>query len=237
MKPTMGNRAKGIDVSHWRPVKDWKAVKDSGVSFVGMKATEGNTLVDSTLVAHRDAFRKNDFILGVYFHFARSGDPVAQAKRFISAIGPLMPNERLALDLEVMIMLKASDTLSWIESFMETIATAYPDRRPIMYTSERIWRSIGYPDWPTATAGLNQCPPGVDLWAPKYNLTMEPLPPKPWATVGWKFWQWTDGNDPESLTPGIGKCDANYFNGDEDALKAYAQLTPQDSNQPPLQIA
>lgn len=212
------DRAKGIDVSRWDPVTDWAAVKGAGISFVGMKATEGNSITDPKLTAMRDGFRANDFALGIYFHFARSGDPVKQANRFLASIGALKPNERLALDFEVMLTTETNGELPWIQKFIEVLKEAYPDRDPILYTSDRIWRMIGNPAWLVGN---------VDLWVPRYNAAMqEPTVPKPWT--GWKFWQWTDGGQtgPKFSCPGVGPCDASYFNGDEPTLIEYAKLTP-----------
>jgi hypothetical protein len=87
----------------------------------------------------------------------------------------------------------------------------------MIYTSKRIWRTIGDPDWAMASE--------VDLWSPRYNAQgVEPGLPKPWQDIGWKIWQWTDGAFPEHVTPGVGKCDANLFAGDDQALAAFGSL-------------
>lgn len=209
------SRALGIDVSHWKPVVDWAAVAASGVRFVGIKATEGLHGVDAALHAHRDGFRQQPFTLGVYYHFARSGSPRAQAEQLLTAVGPLEPHERLALDFEVTTTAVPEDGLVWIEEFLAELNTAYADRRHIIYTSKRIWRMIGDPAWPGAN--------NVDLWCPRYNASgVEPSLPKPWSA--WTVWQWTDGDFPQHATPGVGRCDANWFRGDDVALADYAKL-------------
>ena len=212
-------RAHGIDVSHWKPIKNWTDLYSSGVTFVGMKATEGRTYVDPTLRTHRDEFRRHPFLLGIYYHFARSGDPVKQAQRLEDAVGPLRDNERLCLDLEVSPTEDPKEAVKWVDLFFtELMGGACGDRRPIIYTSKRIWRTIGDPTWDLASE--------VDLWAPRYNAQgVEPLPALPWAAAGWKFWQWTDGEFPLHFTPGVGKCDANYFQGTDEELAAYAKLS------------
>lgn len=210
-------RATGIDISRWKPVKDWDAVYNSGVTFVGMKATEGRTWVDPTLKKNREEFRKRPFLLGIYYHFARSGNPQIQADRFMDAVGPLRDNERLCLDLEVSVTDRPEDTIHWLNTFYETLTgSVCSDRRPIIYTSKRIWKQIGNPTWDLASI--------IDLWAPRYNSRAEPEIPPPWAKVGWTIWQWTDGTNPLHVTPGVGKCDANYFRGGVDELAAYAKL-------------
>lgn len=207
------SRAQGIDVSHWKPVVDWAAVAGSAVRFVGIKATEGNTVQDDKLQAHREGFRAYPFVLGIYYHFCRTGRPEAQAERLVASVGPLQDNERLCLDFEV--VPEGADGLAWITAFMDVLKSANPDRRPLLYTSKRIWRMIGDPDW--ARAGE------VDLWLPRYNASgTEPDLPKPWSS--WTIWQFSDGDFPQHVTPGVGRCDANLFCGDEVALAKYAKL-------------
>jgi GH25 family lysozyme M1 (1,4-beta-N-acetylmuramidase) len=211
-------RALGVDVSHWKPVKNWSELYNSGVRFFGAKATEGNKYVDPTLRTHRDESRRQPFLLSIFYHFARSGDPRAQANRLQDAVGDLRPNERLCLDLEVSPTDDPKDALDWVDKFFETLmGGACSDRRPLIYTSKRIWRMIGDPAWDLASE--------VDLWSPRYNAQMiEPIPALPWAAAGWSFWQWSDGETPPVVTPGIGRCDVNYFKGDEAALAEYAKL-------------
>lgn len=209
----METRARGVDVNHYHPVTDWAALAGSGVSFVGIKATEGNTIIDASLNAHRDGARIQPFDLVIFYHFCRSGDPVYQASRLLNAVGPLRANERLCLDLEVLPD-DAGSVLAWVEAFYARIQRAYPTTRQLIYTSKRIWDSFGAPAWPRASRG------DVALWAPRYGAN-EPAMPTPWNN--WSAWQWTDGGEHGApfTTPGVGTCDANYWNGDRDALKAW----------------
>lgn len=262
-------RAHGVDVSHWKPVRDWKALVESGVSFIGMKATNGNGGVDDTLAAHIKGFRQSPLALGIYYHFPKPGPADKQARFLVqqlTRIEPMHPNERLALDIEGDGPTENyKDAIGWIDLFFKTIHTE-TGKFPILYTSARVWRMLGNPSWELA--------PKVDLWLPRWaSGHKEPVLPGPWSTIptdvevwshgkfepakakvdkqaqtitltygantqvrklldegtywkrkspGWAIWQWTDGTQPEHITPGIGKCDANWFRGDEDALRAYA---------------
>jgi lysozyme len=219
------DRALGVDVSHWKPVVDWKALKAGGVSFVGMKTMEGQSYVDPEFKNHIRGFRQNDFLLGIYYHFARSGNPTDQARRFMATVGPLEDNEMLCLDFEVIPEGRQAPhaALDWINRFYDAIFEEYPSRRTLIYTSKRIWRMLGNEDY-VNTWEFAKYIPRVDLWAPRYNdKGVEPEIPAPWKSAGlsWTFWQWTDGDFPPKITPGIGRCDANWFNGSELALKEY----------------
>lgn len=209
-------RAEGIDVSHHKPVRDWSALSASRVYFIGVKATEGTTYLDPTFKLHRDAFRSSPLHLAIYYHFARPGDPVHQAERFMDAVGPLQANERLCLDLEGSGPTEnPTHALAWLDAFYETLMDgACSDRRPFIYTSKRIWRMIGDPAWDLASE--------IDLWAPRYSRA-EPELPSPWKR--WTLWQYSDGESPDVLvTPGVGRCDRNVFNGDVDDLVKFVGL-------------
>ena len=193
--------AEGIDVSHWKPVKDWDALSKVGLSFFGVKATEGNYNVDPALEDHRKGVRvAGCFDLTIYYHFARTGNPMKQAKRFMDTVGPLRDNERLALDVETVPEYSPGqsrlDAISWINLFLSELMSVYTDRRPILYTSKRMWRQFGNVPF----TFIDQ----TDLWVPRYNDSMvEPSLPEPWSA--WKFWQWTDGEWPERIVPGVGR--------------------------------
>jgi GH25 family lysozyme M1 (1,4-beta-N-acetylmuramidase) len=269
------NRANGVDVSAWKPIKDWGALHDAGVTFVGAKATEGSTWIDHTFAAHMKGFRHSQLLLAIYYHFARPGSPRAQAERLLGVVGTLQKNERVALDLEEGGPTEGgAGAIDWLTEFFETVH-GHIGQYPLLYTSARIWRMMGNPDWALA--------PKVDLWLPRWNLTHQPALPKPWATIPdkvqawahgmyvdadvvkidaakstitlkydrnvvtrklseentlwrrsvprWLIWQWTDGggprgDGPDHITPGLGHCDANYFRGDVEALRAYAGGCP-----------
>lgn len=213
--------AKGIDVSHHNGVVDWPAVRASGVSFVGLKATEGNTVTDDRFKENQAGVRAAGFELAIYYHFARSGSPRIQAKRLLETVGQFDPvRERLCLDLEV--SPEERYPMAWVRDFFQWL---WDDRSsmktPFIYTSKRIWRMLG--DQPHYYGR------DIALWAPRYNSAgNEPALPSAWQTQGWTIWQWTDGGDtgPEHLTLGVqGPCDANYFCGNVQELIRWRDST------------
>lgn len=196
-------RVAGVDVSHWHPVTNW-GILAQHASFIGIKATEGETYVDPMLGVHRGGFRASSLALGIYFHFARRGDAVVQAKHFAAAVGELGPHERLCLDLERDIV-----SLDWVNAFYgELMGSACGGTRPLIYTSARIWQTLGDPAWDLAA--------DIDLWVPRYS-SEEPALPSPWAA--WKIWQWSESATVAGIS---GPCDANWFAGDAAELQEYA---------------
>jgi GH25 family lysozyme M1 (1,4-beta-N-acetylmuramidase) len=228
------NRASGIDVSHWKPILDFRALRSSNILFVGAKTSEGHAYIDPTFETHRKGIRRNGFSLAIYYHFARSGNPIAQAERFAKIVGKLEENERVCLDLEVVPVLddvislpeNPHTSIDWITRFYDVLFERYPDRRPLIYTSKRIWRMLA-PEG-LASEGSEgdswKYAPRVDLWAPRYNdHGIEPNLPAPWAKSGWTIWQWSDGDFPPKITLGVGRCDVNWFRSDKLALENYAK--------------
>lgn len=204
-------KARGVDVSHWHPIKDAAAMVASGVTFAGVKATEGRSYTDPAFFENASALRSlpaADLDLMIYYHFARSGDARAQAHHLCDVVGEMGPRERLCLDLEHLVAPPAR-MLAWLDDFYEVVLEhEVHAQRSLIYTSRRIWRLFEDPAWQLAQEAQ------IDLWAPRYNnVGLEPSLPAPWAQ--WSFWQWTDGGEhgPSYSCPGIGPCDANIFNG------------------------
>lgn len=200
----------GVDVNHYHSCTDFSKLP-SNISFFGAKATQGETFADKSFIAHREGARKKGFILTIYYHFADGMDPEKEADNFLSVVGPLQPNERLALDVERPNNQGWMPRVDWIQKFLDLLPK---DRKPILYTSNQIWNTMGNPDYPDATVG------NVDLWAPRYmSGTSEPTLPTPWSF--WTFWQFSSTYN----VPGVqGLCDASYFFQDINALKQYATL-------------
>lgn len=217
---TNGN-AWRCDASHWNPVKDWAALAASGATIFGAKCSDGATYADSTFQQHRDGFRgQSSFLLGVWFHFARMSGPAdQQAHRLVELVGELGPRERLCLDFEepsfcgLTGQALKDQALPWIDLFFQTLLDgACVAKRPFLYTSDRIWRTIGNPNWALASE--------VDAWIPRYSANgTPPIVPSPWSH--YTIWQCSDGTTPASIVPGVGACDTNVFCGDVAALSRY----------------
>ncbi|NMF01449.1 glycoside hydrolase family 25 protein [Aneurinibacillus aneurinilyticus] len=88
---------KGIDISHWDGVVDWKKVAADGVKFVFLKASEGTSFVDKTFKTNASNALANGIRVGAY-HYAKFGNVTeakAEAQHFLHKI-----TYPLVLDLE-----------------------------------------------------------------------------------------------------------------------------------------
>ena len=90
---------RGIDISHWQPSVDFAAVRNDGIQFVMLKATEGVDYVDDKFTDHASGALAAGLPIGAY-HFLRAGDAAAQADDFLEAIRPYSITYPVACDVE-----------------------------------------------------------------------------------------------------------------------------------------
>ncbi|KAF8842366.1 glycoside hydrolase family 25 protein [Paxillus ammoniavirescens] len=201
----------GIDVSSYQPSVDWTTVKNNGIAFAYIKATEGTSYISPTFSSQYTGATHAGLIRGGY-HFAHpdSSSGATQAKYFLahgggwSGDGITLPG---ALDIEYnpsgaeCYGLSASAMVSWVKDFSNTYKAA-TGRYPVIYTTTDWWKTC---TGNSATFGSTN-----PLWIAHYASTIGTLP------AGWKytsFWQYADSGP----NPG----DADLWNGDLAGLKRY----------------
>jgi GH25 family lysozyme M1 (1,4-beta-N-acetylmuramidase) len=206
----------GVDVSHHQGAIDWPAVAASGWAFAVIKATEGTGYVDPALAANRAGARAAGLVVGLY-HFARAGDPVAEANYFASTVGALSAGEFIALDWEV----QAANPVAWCKAWLDR-ATACLGPRPLIYLNQSTMASY---DWAPVAADSG-------LWEAKYDGS-----PSAPVTAHWAFAAMKQYGSTGSV-PGIGgPCDVDEFYGTAAQLRAYGAAgiapTPPRRRRPP----
>lgn len=197
----------GIDTSHHNPLPDFAALKRSGIGFVFAKATEGLGFVDPQYAASRAGAHSVGQIFGGY-HFARPGDPVAQADYFLAHATP-RPGELTELDLEDTAI---ADPVAFSAAWCERVK-ARTGAPPLIYLNS--W-FLGAYDWRPVLAV------GDGLWLARYDGQPTGGPSGIWPVVAFK--QFTD----RATVPGQpGQVDEDAFNGDLATLVKYAIPQPQ----------
>ena len=201
----------GVDTSHYQhsPSLDWSAVRNSGVRFAFLKATEGSSYTDPWFAADWAATKKVGLYHGAY-HFARPsvGSAGAQAKYFVSKIGAQTTAGTLppVLDLEATGGLSAGQLITWTQQWL-TAVEQLTGRTPMIYVSPAFWKynlanSTAFHDYP--------------LWIANYGVS-QPTVPGGWPT--WSFWQGSSSG----RVPGIsGNVDTDVFNGSLSQLQKMA---------------
>ena len=188
-----------IDVSHWQNINDWQELHDEdGILGVINKATEGPGMVDTTFAARRAPVGAAGMLYGAY-HFARPGDPVQQARHFLSVVGSAA-GLLLALDHE-----DPRVSLSWAKTWMQTVHDAV-GRWPVLYSGFLIKQQLG--NKPDALMSQTR------LWLAQYSA--RPTWPAAWKAP-W-LWQFTsDGHDKDGDDPVM---DMDSYAGTQDQLRA-----------------
>ncbi len=199
---------KGLDLNHWRPLKDFSVLIRLEHKFVLTKATEGISFVDNTLEPNINNANLAGLLTGAYHYLRTTVDPIQQANFYWDKIKNLKLEIPPIVDIEPY----SNDT-----NKLNIYALAFVNRiillsgkKPIIYTNYNTWNILGKPTW-----GGN-----YHLWIASYYVN-KPYIPSPWTN--YLFWQYTNTEDIGDPTY---KFDCNYFNGTENELRKILGLPP-----------
>ncbi len=199
----------GIDVSKWQGEINWAKVKQAGVRFAFIKATQGISHTDPYFSANWQSARTVGLLRGAYHYFHPRLDARIQAQAFSRALaedcGELPP----AVDLEAP-ELSGPALINSLASFLQELEmlTSF---KAILYTSPGFWSSYTTPFPP-------EWPANHPLWIAHYGVG-SPSIPYPW--LNFTFWQFTDRAEVAGITRFPGrrpKVDLNWFNGSQSEL-------------------
>lgn len=194
-----------IDLSHHNGTVDLLAAKRDGILGVINKASQGGAYVDPSFDVNRKAAGAAGLLFGAY-HFGTGADGIEQAEHFLDAVQP-SPTDLLVLDLEANPQ-GPSMTLEEARAFVTHINDK-TSRWPGLYAGHYLKEMLG--------SGTDSVLGNCWFWLSQYGPTA--VVPANWSA--WTLWQYTDGAlgaGPYTVA-GIGRCDRNKFNGDEDALR------------------
>ncbi len=195
------------DLSDWNPGADFAAYAASGRAGVILKVDEGTTFTANTFAPYRAAAHAAGLVVGLY-HFAKAGDPAAEARHFLAAIGTLQPGELAILDAEV-----PGLSASWCRAWLGAVEAA-TGRMPLLYCSWSYWGD--------SLSSMTDCP----LWIAAYHALGHDDPRD--SVPGCVLWQYTDNAE----IPGVGSGDDSVFRGSVDDLRALFGASPTPNPQP-----
>lgn len=210
----------GIDVaSHQHPggaAIDWTAVKQSGQSFVFVKATEGTSYTNPAFTTDSAKAQQAGLVPGSY-HYARpgSGNPRAEARHYASVLATgVQPSLPPVLDLEEHEGLNPTQLQDWVREWIDEIKVQ-TGRDPIIYTYYSFWIQRM-----ANTTEFSEYP----LWLAYYRDTLPDKIPGGWDHV--TFWQYSGSGRVNGVQTQV---DLNKYYGDDAALNALASGMPADS--------
>lgn len=123
MQTRSDSNYKGIDVSHWQGSINYTKVKNAGIDIVYIKATQGQSFVDSQFKTNAVNAKKNGLLVGFYHYFTATTTDAAlkEAAHFVDTIKPYSYDCRLALDVETTNNLSNSTLVSLCKTFLEEV--------------------------------------------------------------------------------------------------------------------
>ena len=203
----------GVDVSHFEGVIDWEQVKEAGIAFAFIKATEGADLVDPMARKNAAGCRAVGIVPGVYHFYRHDVDPNAQADHFLNNLCAGEPGDLLpAIDVELPgdgagpLGYPQSEVVCRVGEVVRTVQAAI-GRAPMIYTYPYAWTELTG----NSPAFACDCP----LWIASYSVATPEL------ARGWPdyaVWQYTDHGTVQGIS---GAVDRDRFNGDEARLDAF----------------
>lgn len=195
----------GVDVSSYQGDVDWAVLRDQGVDFAFIKATEGSGTADRYFEANWKNAHAAGVLAGAYHFFSYDSPGETQADNFIAQVpvtaGALPP----VVDIEFYGD-KAQDppareaVAAILDPLLERLEAKY-GQKPILYATYRSYQLYlqgSYEDYP--------------LW-----ITRPLLAP---VDKDWTFWQYSHSARLPGYQGSEERIDLNVFRGSIDELRA-----------------
>ena len=202
-----GYEVRGIDISHYQERINWEKLRnasigDAPVSFVFIKATEGEKLFDDNFNKNFANAKRNDLIRGAYHFFVPGVNPKKQADFYLN-IAQLEPGDLPpVLDIEKKGDLTPQQLRRDVKIWLDLVEKEY-GVKPILYTGYKF--KVDYLNTPEFDV--------YPYWIAHYYVEKLAYKGK------WTFWQHTDCGKVSGIK---GFVDCNIFNGTFEDLQ---QLT------------
>lgn len=193
-KVPSGAYSYGIDISHFQQKVDWdslmvmtdgarrtirsmKHARDiKSVSYVFIKATEGNSMKDKDFRKNWKKAGERDIRRGAYHFFRSSKDPEQQAHHFIKTVGDLRYKDLPpVLDIETIHPGCSHKTLNEKALKWLKIVEEHYDRKPIVYSSASFLENIL----------CDEIKNNYTIWVAHYDVDQP-------RCARWHLWQFTD---------------------------------------------
>ena len=205
----------GIDVSKYQGDIDWQRVRESGVEFAFIKATEGGNHADEKFAQNWNGARAAGIARGAYHFVWWCRDPreeIAQFKRIVpverDALPPVLDVEATPDSRTCKCTLHRAEVLADMRLMLAEMERHY-GKRPIIYVTVDFYQHVMHP--------------GEFADYPVWVRSVKHSPPVTYPGRRWAFWQYQS----DGYVPGIrGKVDRNAFAGTREQFYAWATGRP-----------
>lgn len=209
---------RGVDVSEYQGEVDWNRIKDQGISFVFIKATEGSKSKDDYFDKNFGKLKNMDMLLGVYHFFSFETEGEEQAQNYINTVGYIENDDSIfipIIDVEYYSYYeKAKPYKEWI---IEELQTMLDDLENTYRIKPMIYTTMGfYDDY------INGNFSDYDIWirdiVTKPNL----------ENRDWRFWQYTGKGRLDGYSGQEKFIDLNVFNGTKEDFDSFVESKNQE---------
>lgn len=189
----------GIDVSIWQGKIDYEQVKNNGIDIVYIRSSEGRSYVDPYYLTNYNNAKENNLKIGFYHYLTATtlNEAIEQADFFVSLVGGLKPNCKLAMDFEYFDGLSIEEINNISLAFLERVEEKSGKETVIYsdaYNAKNIFSeelALRYPIW-IAEYGVER-PEEIGKWNK------------------WVGFQYSDDGEIDGVNT---KVDLNYFTQD-----------------------
>lgn len=153
-----GGYTMGVDVSSYQNEVDFNKLREQGVEFAYIKATEGDTHIDKSFVDKWAAAREAGVPAGAYHYFSYGVSGTAQAQNFIETVGELETGCLIpAVDMELTVEEvynppEKSAVVTGLKAFLAVLEERY-GVKPLIYAQRDYYEKYlkddfgDYPRW------------------------------------------------------------------------------------------
>lgn len=200
----------GIDVSKYQGDIDWVSVRNAGVDFAFIKATEGGNHADEKFWQNWNGAKAAGVPRGAY-HFVWWCRPpleeIAQFERIVpndpDSLPPVLDVEATPDSKSCKRTLQRDEVLADMRVMLQELERFY-GKRPIIYTTVDFYQHVMHP---------NEFP-DYPVWV----RSVKHSPPITYPGRRWAFWQYQS----DGYVPGVrGKVDRNAFAGTREQWVAW----------------
>lgn len=209
---------KGVDISEYQGEINWDKIKDQGISFAFIKATEGKEGKDNYFESNFQKLKQMDILLGCYHFFGFKSSGEEQATNYINVVGNIENDDSLILpiiDVEYYSFYKKEKPskekiLEELQKMLDKLERTYRIK-PMIYTTEEFYNDYIENNF------LN-----YDIWI--RNIFIKPK----LENREWKFWQYTGRGRLEGYKGSEKFIDLNVFNGSKEEFDKFIESKKQE---------
>ena len=189
----------GVDISEYQADVDMERLREQGIEFIYMKATEGSGHVDGYFAENWENAGDCGIPAGAYHFFSFDSPGEQQAENYINTVGSLDGKMIPAIDVEYYADKKKNppekeDVVRELRAFIAVLEKEY-GVKPLIYCSGEVYEMylaesfVGYPRWVRSIY---------------YPVTFE-------AGSNWAVWQYCDTAELDGYSGGERCIDLNVL--------------------------